>query len=56
MTTRIAMSLTPDLLAAYVARQVSHNFPDGEVSVDDLRPAMPRALERLEHCFSRVDN
>jgi len=56
MTTRIAMSLTPDLLAAYVARQVSHQFPDGHVSVDDLRPAMPRALERLEHCFSRVDN
>lgn len=32
-------------------------FPDGgDIAPDDLMPAMPRALERLEHCFTRVDN
>lgn len=56
MTPRIAMSLTPEALAAYVARQLSVHFPDGEVSADDLRTAMPTALARLEHCFSHIDN
>ncbi|MDY6923977.1 MAG: serine acetyltransferase [Pseudomonadota bacterium] len=56
MTQKIAMSLGPAALAAYVARQLSAFFPDSEVTADDLQPAMPVALERLEHCFAHIDN
>lgn len=51
------MGLGADRLAAYAAAQANSLFPDGdEVLPDDLMPAVPRALERLEHCFARVDN
>jgi len=56
MTQRIAMSLSPEALAAYVARQLNAHFPDVEVTTDDLRSAMPIALARLEHCFTEIDN
>lgn len=54
---RVRASLTPEGLAAYASRQLSASFPDGvEVGVDDLMPAVPVALARLEHCFSHVAN
>lgn len=50
-------SLSPHDLAAYAAAQVNGHFPDPEpVILDDLMPAMPDALARLEHCFSHVAN
>jgi serine O-acetyltransferase len=47
-------SLTPDELAAYLAKQMSSFFPDREVQGAALAPFVKRALERVEHCFMRV--
>lgn len=53
----VRASLAPVALARYVAAQLSVHFPDEDVvTADDLMPVMPRALERLEHCFSAIDN
>lgn len=48
------MSLSSEELGGYVAAQVSAWFPDRTVSAAGLRPYVARALERTEHCFSRV--
>ena len=56
MNRRITMSLDPGQLADYVARQLNAFFPDAVLTRDDLMIAMPRALERLEHCFSHIAN
>ncbi|GAA0645318.1 serine acetyltransferase [Brevundimonas lenta] len=54
---RIRSSLDARGLAAYAANQCNHMFPDREpVAHDDLAPVVHVALERLEHCFSHVDN
>ena len=50
-------SLPPKALAQLAARQCEHFFPDGEgPQGDELMPSVPRALQRLEHCFSHVAN
>jgi serine O-acetyltransferase len=46
-------SLTTTELQQYLRHQLEHFFPDGRSS-DSLERAVPRALERVEHCFSRV--
>lgn len=56
MNRRITMSLDPGQLADYVARQLNAFFPDAVLTRDDLMIVMPRALERLEHCFSHIAN
>ncbi|HEV8537159.1 MAG TPA: hypothetical protein VGR87_15755 [Candidatus Limnocylindria bacterium] len=48
-------TLTPSELTSYVEQQVSTFFPDGAVGVGALSPAVVRALERTEHCFSRIN-
>lgn len=49
------LSLPPEELGAYVARQFAHVFPDGDdPSPVDLRSAVAAALERTERCFSGV--
>jgi len=54
---RLSSSLPAKGLAQLTATQVNTMFPDGDVvRIDDLMPAMPEALERLEHCFSYVAN
>lgn len=54
---RLSSSLSANGLARLVAGQVNSMFPDGDdVTIDDLMPAMPEALARLEHCFSHVAN
>jgi len=45
-------SLEPSRLARYLARQLENMFPDD--SEHDLAVVVPRALERVEHCFSRI--
>lgn len=51
------MALGPTELAAYVARQVNAFFPDDiTLGLEEIAPAMPMALERLEYCFTRIDN
>ncbi len=50
----LSVSLSTDALSAYLARQLTAFFPDKEVTAADLRPAVAGALERVEHCFSRV--
>jgi serine O-acetyltransferase len=44
-------------LAELAVRQANALFPDARpVSADDLMPSVPQALERLEHCFTKVNN
>lgn len=44
-------------LCLLVARQANALFPDEqEVPTEDLRVSAEAAMERLEHCFSRIDN
>lgn len=54
---RVRASLSPEQLAALAARQCNTFVPDGlDVSRDILMASVPRALERLEHCFQAIDN
>ena len=54
---RVRASLTDGQLAHYVARQANSLFPDERpLSADALAAIVPAALERVEHCFSRVTN
>jgi serine O-acetyltransferase len=50
----LKLSLDPEGLSQYVARQLSGHFPDRDVRPADLLPSLRLALERLEHCFSRI--
>ena len=57
MAARLAPSLRPRELAALAAAQANNLFPDARpVAADTLMPAVDRSLERLEHCFSKVNN
>ena len=47
-------TLAPLELAGYLARQLTHFFPDGKVHAQELATHVDVALERLEHCFLRV--
>jgi serine O-acetyltransferase len=49
------MTLSRDELTAYVAGQASTLFPDRRVSERELAAPVVRALERAEHCFSRIN-
>jgi serine O-acetyltransferase len=42
-------------LARYVSGQMSAFFPDEAVQARALLPAVSKALERAEHCFTRVN-
>ncbi len=45
-------SLEPDRLARYLGQQLMNMFPDdGE---HDLQPIVLHAMNRVEHCFSRI--
>jgi serine O-acetyltransferase len=49
--------LSEDALASYVAGQLNHLFNDGRaVSGDSIRELLPMSLQRLEHCFSRIND
>lgn len=48
-------SLPPAELAEYVARQTEAFFPDGATDRRRLRLGLDAALERLAHCFGRID-
>jgi serine O-acetyltransferase len=41
-------------LSAYVAAQLTAFFPDRALAAADLAPHVAAALDRVEHCFSRV--
>lgn len=57
MSARVRSTLDAEGLAGFAARQVNAFFPDGEtVLPGDLDAAVRRALERMEHCFSRIAN
>lgn len=54
---KVRASLAPAGLARLAAAQCNNLIPDDQpVSTDALMPVMPRAIERLEHCFAAVDN
>lgn len=57
MGLRLRASLSASGLARLAAGQANAFFPDGDpLDAGALEQAVPRALERLEHCFSAVDN
>ena len=49
-----SITLTPPELAGYVTRLVANYLPDGAERKVNLKPQVRAALERLEHCFSRI--
>jgi len=48
------ISLSREQLTAYVARQISHTFPDQEIKPEHLHRYISETLERTEYCFSHV--
>jgi serine O-acetyltransferase len=53
----VKSSLSEQQLAQYVYRQLSHSFDDGRaLSADAIRQLLPTTLQRLEHCFTRIQN
>jgi serine O-acetyltransferase len=57
MALKLRASLSAPGLARLAAGQANAFFPDGDpLDAGALEQAVPRALERLEHCFSAVDN
>lgn len=54
---RVRHSLDEAHLAAYVAFQLNTMFPDGRIVTPDvIRVILPTVLQRVEHCFTRVNN
>ena len=51
------LSLDQRSLCLLVIRQINYSFPDGnDVAFDDVMPAIPESLSRMEYCFSHVNN
>jgi serine O-acetyltransferase len=49
------LSLEKSRLAGYVAAQLSAFTPDAAAGASEVEPYIDPALERLEHCFSRLN-
>lgn len=47
-------SMSAERLATYVEHLLNNYLPDGEVVPYRLAPLVAAALERVEHCFSRI--
>lgn len=57
MTVTVQKTLSSEALAAYVTGQLNQLFNDGRsVSSDSIRAILPVALERVDHCFSRIND
>lgn len=52
----IDLSLDAPALAQYVSRQLSNFFPDRDVPPGEISGVLPHVLQRVEHCFSHVNN
>lgn len=53
----VRSSLQGRELAALAAKQLNALFDDGRpVTLDEVMPAIPAALARMEHCFSHINN
>lgn len=48
------MSLLPQQLERYVLALVRNQFPDDYAPAYDVSALLMRALERMEHCFSKI--
>ena len=54
---KVRASLSEPELAAYVAAQLNSMFPDGKrIGEEALHAVLPEVLDRVEHCFTRVNN
>jgi len=47
-------SLRADQLTAFVEKVLNNYLPDGQGATYDLAPIVADALQRVEHCFSRI--
>jgi serine O-acetyltransferase len=57
LNVRVTSSLQADALARLAAAQMNAGFPDGDaVCQEDLQAGIRGALQRLEHCFARINN
>jgi serine O-acetyltransferase len=55
--TRMKLSLSVERLCALAQAQIENFFPDGEeLMSSDFTRAATGAMDRLEHCFSYIDN
>ncbi len=50
------MSLPKEELTLYVVRQLNNNFYDKAIDIKDISDYMDTAIQRVEYCFSRVNN
>lgn len=50
------MSLAQSELVEYTAAQLGNLFPDGRLDKEVIAGSIETALQRTEHCFSRVNN
>ena len=54
---KVRKTIQDSVLATYVTGQLNALFNDGiTVSAEMIKALLPLALERLEHCFSKVNN
>ena len=49
-------SLDTSTLTKYVVQQLNNVLPDSTVDSNILLPFVKRAMERVEHCFSKIKN
>jgi serine O-acetyltransferase len=57
MASGLRSTLDVNGLATYAARQLNQAFPDGDdVHIDQLMSAADRAVERLKHCFTKIES
>lgn len=51
------LSIEKDQLLNYVVSQVNYHFPDGnEMLVKDISEVIDQTLDRVEYCFSKINN
>lgn len=50
----LVTSMSASDLTIYVARQLNHQYPGKGLETLALEPLIPRALERVEHCFTHI--
>jgi serine O-acetyltransferase len=49
------MSMSREVLGSYVCRLMAAHIPDGYEFPYQLEPLLIRTLDRVEHCFSRIE-
>ena len=49
-------SINKNSLLEYTLRQIENLFPDRTYNREDILPLFNKAIERIEYCFTKIDN